>query len=56
MGNHPIQQIPLIGHELIDSINDGRPLVLDQPRSAFSRAIQTLATNVRTQFKPRRGR
>ena len=55
IGNHAIQQIPTVGHELIDSINDGRPLVLDQPRSAFSKAIQTLATDVRTGFKQRTG-
>jgi pilus assembly protein CpaE len=56
IGTRQILQIPNVGRELSDSINDGRPLLLHQPRSAFSRAIQTLAEQVSSEIALRKGR
>lgn len=36
-------RLPAARVELVNALNAGRPLVLDQPRAAYSRALQTLA-------------
>jgi pilus assembly protein CpaE len=56
IGTRQILHVPTAGHEVSDSVSDGRPLVLHQPRSSFSRAIQTLAEQVLATMKERRGR
>jgi MinD-like ATPase involved in chromosome partitioning or flagellar assembly len=56
IGTRHIVQIPTLNRELSDSINDGRPLVVHQPRSAFSRAMGTLAERVRLEINQRKGR
>jgi pilus assembly protein CpaE len=55
IGSERILQIPTIGTELRDSINEGRPLVLHKPRSPFSKAIGTLAEQVRAEIERHRG-
>jgi pilus assembly protein CpaE len=37
-------RLPAARVELLNALNTGRPLVLDQPRAAYSRALQRLAT------------
>jgi len=54
LGTRRIIQIPGVGREVSDAINDGRPLMLHQPRSAFTRAIVGLAEEVRQQVQQRR--
>jgi pilus assembly protein CpaE len=55
LGSDRILQIPTMGRELRDSINDGRPLVVAQPRSGFTKAISSLAEQVRAEVKRHRG-
>jgi pilus assembly protein CpaE len=47
LGSRTILQIPAGGPEVTQAINEGRPLVLHQPRSPVARALQTLAEQVR---------
>jgi pilus assembly protein CpaE len=53
LGTRRIIQVPGVGREVSDAINDGRPLVLHQPRSAFTRAILSLAEQVRVEVRQR---
>jgi pilus assembly protein CpaE len=56
LGTRRIIQLPSVGREVSDAINDGRPLVLHQPRSTFTRAILGLAEQVRQEVQQRRNR
>jgi pilus assembly protein CpaE len=47
LGTHDIQHIPTGGPEVTQAVNEGRPLVLHQPKSPVARALQTLAAQVR---------
>ena len=47
LGTHDILHVPTGGPEVTQSVNEGRPLVLYQPKSPVARALQTLATKVR---------
>jgi pilus assembly protein CpaE len=48
LGSRSILQVPAGGPEVTQAINEGRPLVLHQPRSPVARALQTIAEHVRT--------
>jgi pilus assembly protein CpaE len=56
IGTRQVLQIPTVGHELADSINNGRPLVIHQPRSSFSKAMNQLTEELRAALKLRTGR
>ena len=47
LGTRSIIQIPTGGPELTQAVNEGRPLVLHQPKSPVGRALQALAEQVR---------
>jgi pilus assembly protein CpaE len=47
LGTQDLHQIPTGGPEVTQAINEGRPLVVHQPKSAVARALQTLAAQVR---------
>jgi len=47
LGTHDIHQIPTGGPEMTQAVNEGRPVVLHQPKSPVARALQTLAAQVR---------
>jgi pilus assembly protein CpaE len=46
LGTHDIHQVPTGGPEVTQSVNEGRPLVLHQPKSPVARALQALATEI----------
>jgi pilus assembly protein CpaE len=48
LGSRTILQIPTGGAEVAQSVNEGRPLVLHQPRSNVARGLHTLAEQVRS--------
>jgi pilus assembly protein CpaE len=48
LGTRTMLQVPTAGPELTQAVNEGRPLVLHQPRSPVARALQTLAEQVRS--------
>lgn len=50
LGSRRIVQIPSGGPEMTQAINQGKPLVLHQPRSPVARALQGLAEQVRTRL------
>jgi pilus assembly protein CpaE len=47
LGSRAIAQIPTGGVEITQAVNEGRPVVLHQPRSPVARALQSLAESVR---------
>jgi Flp pilus assembly CpaE family ATPase len=47
LGTRAIVQIPTGGPEVTQAVNEGRPLVLHQPKSPVVRGLQTLADQVR---------
>ena len=47
LGTPHIIRLPSAGAAISEAINSGRPLVLDQPKAAFSRAVGELAERVR---------
>jgi pilus assembly protein CpaE len=47
LGTHELLQVPTGGPEVTQSINEGRPLVLHQPKSPVARALQAVATRIR---------
>ena len=47
LGTHDIHQVPTGGPEVTQAINEGRPLVLHQPKSPIARALQVLAAQIR---------
>jgi pilus assembly protein CpaE len=47
LGTRTFVSVPTGGPEITQSVNEGRPLVLHQPRSPVGRALQTLADQVR---------
>jgi len=48
LGSRPMLQVPTAGPELTQAVNEGRPVVLHQPRSPVARALQGVAEQVRT--------
>jgi pilus assembly protein CpaE len=50
LGTRAILQIPSGGEEVTQAVNEGRPLVLHQPRSSVARALNGLAQEVRTRI------
>jgi len=48
LGSRPMLQVPTAGPELTQAVNEGRPVVLHQPRSPVARALQVVAEQVRT--------
>ncbi len=48
LGTRAILQIPTGGPEVAQAVNDGRPLVLHQPKSPVARALKSIAQEVRT--------
>jgi len=51
LGTRAIVQIPTGGPEVAQAINEGRPLILHQPRSPVARALNGLAREVRTRAR-----
>ncbi len=51
LGTRAIVQIPAGGPEVAQAINEGRPLILHQPRSPVARALNGLAREVRTRAR-----
>jgi pilus assembly protein CpaE len=47
LGSRSILQIPTAGPELTQSVNEGRPPLLHQPKSPVTRALQAVADQVR---------
>jgi pilus assembly protein CpaE len=50
VGSRRLIQVPAGGSEVTQAVNEGKPLVLHQPKSPVSRAFQSLAEQVRTRF------
>jgi len=48
LGSRMTLQVPTAGPELTQAVNEGRPVVLHQPRSPVARALQVVADQVRT--------
>jgi pilus assembly protein CpaE len=48
LGSRMMLQVPTAGPELTQAVNEGRPVVLHQPRSPVARALQVVAEQVRT--------
>jgi pilus assembly protein CpaE len=48
LGSRAILQIPTGGAELTQAVNEGRPVVIHQPRSPVAKALQAVAERVRT--------
>jgi MinD-like ATPase involved in chromosome partitioning or flagellar assembly len=48
LGSRTMLQVPTAGPELTQAVNEGRPVVLHQPRSPIARALQVVAEQVRT--------
>jgi pilus assembly protein CpaE len=48
LGSRSILQIPTGGPEVAQAVNEGRPLVLHQPKTPVARALQAVAEQVRT--------
>ncbi len=48
LGSRMTLQVPTAGPELTQAVNEGRPVVLHQPRSPVARALQVVADKVRT--------
>ncbi len=48
LGSRPMLQVPTAGPELTQAVNEGRPVVLHQPRTPVARALQVVAEQVRT--------
>jgi pilus assembly protein CpaE len=48
LGSRTMLQVPTAGPELTQAVNEGRPVVLHQPRSPVARALQVVAEQVRT--------
>ena len=48
LGSRTMLQVPTAGPELTQAVNEGRPVVLHQPRSPVARALQAVAEQVRT--------
>jgi pilus assembly protein CpaE len=48
LGSRSILQVPTGGPEVSQALNEGRPLVLHQPKSPIARALHTLAEQVRS--------
>jgi MinD-like ATPase involved in chromosome partitioning or flagellar assembly len=46
LGTHAIHHVPTGGPEVTQAINEGRPLVLHQPKSPVARALQGLAAQI----------
>lgn len=53
LGTRAIHSIPTAGPELTQSINDGRPPILHNPKSSVARALASLATEVRNRTADR---
>ncbi|MBM2812972.1 MAG: MinD/ParA family protein [Chloroflexi bacterium] len=47
IGTRRVFQLPSAGLALSRAINDGRPLVVDQPKAPYSRAVAAIADHVR---------
>jgi pilus assembly protein CpaE len=47
LGSRRVQQIPTGGPEVLQAVNEGKPLVLHQSRSPVTRALQAVAQEVR---------
>jgi pilus assembly protein CpaE len=47
LGTRRVLQIPSVGTALSRSINDGQPLILSQPRSAYGKALALVGDRVR---------
>ncbi len=47
LGTRSLFQVPTAGPEVTQAVNEGRPLVLHQPRSPIGKALHTLAEQVR---------
>jgi pilus assembly protein CpaE len=50
LGSRRIVQIPSGGPEMTQAVNEGKPLVLHQPRSPVARALHSLSEHVRTRL------
>lgn len=50
LGTRRILQIPTGGPEVLQAVNDGKPLVQHQARSSVARALQTLTEQVRARI------
>jgi pilus assembly protein CpaE len=50
LGSRRIVQIPTGGPEVSQSVNEGKPLVLHQPKSPVARALHSLAEQVRARI------
>jgi pilus assembly protein CpaE len=48
LGTRTMLQVPTAGPELTQAVNEGRPVVLHQPRAPVARALQVVAEQVRT--------
>ncbi len=48
LGTRNMLQMPTAGPELTQAVNEGRPVILHQPRSPVARALQAVAEQVRT--------
>jgi pilus assembly protein CpaE len=46
LGTHDVLQVPTGGPEVTQAVNEGRPLVLHQPKSPVARGLQALAAQV----------
>jgi MinD-like ATPase involved in chromosome partitioning or flagellar assembly len=48
LGTRNMLQVPTAGPEVTQAVNEGRPVILHQPRSPVARALQVVAEQVRT--------
>jgi pilus assembly protein CpaE len=50
LGSHAILQVPTGGPEVTQAVNEGRPLLMHQPKSSVARALQAVADHVRSRI------